>query len=694
MKWQRFVFPFIFFLMLSRQGSTQTPDREGPDPEQLEEMAEKNNAEPVDDSYLTDLEQFARHPLNMNAADEEELIRLHIPDVLQIKNFLLYRKMLGSLLSIYELQSVPGWDVETIRKILPYVTVERNETLYASVKKRWRGGDSDFLIRASRILEKSIGYDNKNKPGASYYAGSPEKIFIRYTYNYKQLLEYGFTGEKDAGESFFRGAQQYGFDFYSFHFFLRNAGLLKSLAIGDFAVNLGQGLIQWQTFSLVKSSQTLGIKRESPCLLPYHSAGEFNFHRGLGISLQKGKWQSTFFISYRKISSNLTTDSTGQELLFTSFQNSGYHRTPAEIADRNSNSQFATGANIRYGVRNFSVGFNLIHFHFGLPLQKRNDLYNLYSLKGKNLNDFSVDYSYTLGNLHLFGEFARDQWLHGASLQGALVSFGAHLDLGFIYRNISPAFQSLYSNAFTENSVPGNEQGLYSGLSVKTGAGIRCDLYYDIFNFPWLKYRVDGPSRGRDFLFQLTIQPDKRWHVTALYKQEEKPLNAIVPNSQTPALVNPVKKKIRIETDITLTRGLQGFSRMEWLLIKTTGALPQQGFLGITGMGFSRRGFSAQSGLCFFETDNYDTRIYSFEPDLLYNFALPDFYGRGLHYYVNLHADLLRSTRQAANHLRLSAWLRWDQTFYTDVSTIGTGLDEIPGNHRSEIKAQVLVQWQ
>ena len=77
-----------------------------------------------------------------------------------------------------------------------------------------------------------------------------KKYFIRYTYNYKQLLSFGFTGEKDAGEPFFRNAQRYGFDFYSFHFFLQQTGIIQSLAIGDFTVNMGQGLIQWQSIFL------------------------------------------------------------------------------------------------------------------------------------------------------------------------------------------------------------------------------------------------------------------------------------------------------------------------------------------------------------------------------------------------------------------------------------------------------------
>ena len=141
--------------------------------------------------------------------------------------------------------------------------------------------------------------------------------------------------------------------FIHFIFFFGMWALYVLWQLGDFTVNMGQGLIQWQTISFTKSSQVLSIKREADCLRPYHSAGEFNFHRGLGITLQKGNWQSTLFISSQKISTNLEPDTAGREDLFSSFQNSGYHRTPAEIADRNNSDQFSAGTNIRYSAKRF-----------------------------------------------------------------------------------------------------------------------------------------------------------------------------------------------------------------------------------------------------------------------------------------------------------------------------------------------------
>ena len=319
-----FLVCLLFYTSINAQ-SNEMPEYRA---EQMEVMAERTETIPKDDSYDLVLDYFSRHPLNINSADEEELNRLQILEVLQVKNFISYRKLLGSLISIHELQAVPGWDLETIRRILPYIVVSRDESIYSAFKQRWRGGESDMLIRASEVIEKSKGYERPVDTGASYYEGSPQNIFIRYTYNYKQLLAFGFTGEKDAGEPFFRGAQRYGFDFYSFHFFMRKTGLIHALAIGDFTVNMGQGLIQWQAFSFTKTSQVISIKRESEFLTPYHSAGEFNFHRGLGITLQRKNWETSFFISAQKISTNLVTDTAGRDDLFSSFENSGYHRTP------------------------------------------------------------------------------------------------------------------------------------------------------------------------------------------------------------------------------------------------------------------------------------------------------------------------------------------------------------------------------
>src|SRR6478735_8581459 len=85
--------------------------------EQLDKVAENAQEEIEDDGWLDDLQEFKKHPLSVNSADAEELKQLRILSDLQIDHLISYRKLFGKLLHIYELQAVPGWNVELIRKL-------------------------------------------------------------------------------------------------------------------------------------------------------------------------------------------------------------------------------------------------------------------------------------------------------------------------------------------------------------------------------------------------------------------------------------------------------------------------------------------------------------------------------------------------------------------------------------------------
>jgi hypothetical protein len=80
--------------------------------------------ETEDDTYLQQLNFLQNEPLNLNMATKDQLQLFYFLTELQIENFIRYRNLLGNLISIYELQSVPGWDIQTIYKIRPFVTVE------------------------------------------------------------------------------------------------------------------------------------------------------------------------------------------------------------------------------------------------------------------------------------------------------------------------------------------------------------------------------------------------------------------------------------------------------------------------------------------------------------------------------------------------------------------------------------------
>jgi hypothetical protein len=107
----------------------------------------------------------------------------------------------------------------------------------------------------------------------------------------------------------------------------------------------------------------------------------------------------------------------------------------------------------------------------------------------------------------------------------------------------------------------------------------------------------------------------------------------------------------------------------------------ESGFLTFMDLIFKpmMENYSGVLRLQYFETDSYDSRIYAYENDVLYSYSIPAFADKGFRYYLTVNYDLNK---------KISLWLRWAQTIYRNRNFIGSGLDEIEGNKRSELKLQ------
>lgn len=656
--------------------------------QQLENITENNeDVETEDDSYLQLMRQALKTQLNINEVDADELRELRLLTPLQIQQLLLYRTLIGKLIDIYELQAIPGWDVQTIRKIKPYITVSLQANILTTVINRFSQGEHSLLVRTSQILEKSKGYLLDSSAATNYYPGSPQRLLLRYKYVYKNLLQFGVVGEKDAGEQFFKGNQKQGFDFYSFHLFIRKAGIIRLLAIGDFTVNMGQGLTQWQSLAFKKSADVINIKREGDILRPYNSAGEINFHRGVGVSLGERQWRLTVFSSYRKIDANFVSDTLqNQDDFVSSFQTSGFHRTKSETDDKGVQQQLAFGGNLLYRSNKFHFGVNGIQYRFKFPLIKSADPYNAYALSGRGFGNYSFDYSYTFKNIHFFGEAAFTSSSGKAFVTGIIASVSSIADLSLLYRNISRSYQSLYTSAFTESTYPTNEKGFYAGLSIRPSMVLRIDMYADVYKFPWLRYRVDAPSHGSDYLFQLTYKPNRQLEIYSRFRFESKAINVNPGNLQLSSVLQQPRKNWRTQVSYRVNNRVLIRNRTEIVWFDKTGVSAEHGFLGFFDFFYKPplNPLAVNLRLQYFETDGYNSRLYAYENDVLYSYSVPVYYDKGYRYYINVNYDFGK---------KLTVWLRWAQTIYRDQTLIGSGLDEIKGNRRSEFKLQALYKF-
>ena len=655
--------------------------------QQLENITENNeDLETEDDSYQQQLIQYGKTPLNINAATADNLRSLRYLSPLQIESFLTYRNLLGKILSLYELQAVPQWDVETIKKVMPYVFAGPSTNVTEDLRSRFLGGDKTLLFRATQILERSRGYIQQGSPTSSFYQGSPQRLFLRYKYNYKNLLQYGFAAEKDAGEAFFNGRQNKGFDFYSAHFYARNLGKIKNLALGDFTVNMGQGLVQWMSLAFKKGPDITNIKRQTAIIRPYNSAGEINFHRGAAITIGKRNWEFTTFGSYRKIDANFSPADTLQNVeedFVSSLQTSGLHRTKNENDDKNIQTQLAFGGNVNLKIKKLQWGLNAIRYQFALPIKREPQPYNAFSISGKNFGNYSTDYSYTFKNLHFFGEAAISSTRYPAFINGLLVSVANNVDMSFVYRNISKGYQSLYTSAFTESTFPTNERGLYAGISIKPTIAWKIDAYAYNYRKPFIRFRVNAPSNGNDYFVQLTYKPDRILEIYTRYKSERKFINYNPDDLTLSPVVAQPRQNWRTQFSYKITPSVTLRSRTDLSWFDKRGEATEKGFLIFADVLFKPmlKPLSGNVRVQYFETDGYNSRLYAYENDLLYSYAIPLFAGKGYRYYLNLNYDVTR---------KISLWLKLAQTFFPDVQSVGSGLDEINGNRRSEVKFQII----
>ena len=96
----------------------------------------------------------------------------------------------------------------------------------------------------------------------------------------------------------------------------------------------------------------------------------------------------------------------------------------------------------------------------------------------------------------------------------------------------------------------------------------------------------------------------------------------------------------------------------------------------------SKLSFSARFAL--FDTDSYNSRIYSYENDVLYYFRIPAYYYQGARSYLTLRYQFKKG---------IDLWLRGSNWVYTNRNTIGTGINEILGPNKAEFRAQLRFQF-
>lgn len=681
------VFIWVFSNFLFSQSHTRDTFRQKPT-NRLEDIIQsyvesREGEGEFDYNTLYDkLDYLQSHPLNIN--DEDEIDDLFLLSPLQIINIKNYIKQHGELISIYELQAVPGLDIQSIKFILPFIKLQANFDQYnVPIAEMMRYGDHQLFFRTGQYLQSQAGYDRTRN---SFYRGNPSRLYFRYKYFYENKLSIGFTAEKDPGEEFFRGSNKQGFDYYSFHFALRNINkIIKDMVVGDYNLSFGQGLIMHSGFGVGKSPWATNIRKADRPIRPYSSVNESNFLRGIASSFKLNKsLDATILFSSRKKDGNIVTDSVDRETLFSSFQESGYHRTASEISDENKLSEYMVGGAIKYKKKDGHIGINALHTFFSKEFQKQNRPYNEFAFRGNNLFQISLDHSLQIRNFHFFGEAAVSNPGTYAFLEGLQLSLDKKMDISFLYRQFDKSYPALFSNSFSENTLANNEKGFYAGLELRPATRWKLSGYWDFWSHPWLRFNVQGPSKGNEQLIRLSYSIRRKMDIYIQFRNKTREENSVIKNPVR-SLADYNKKSWRLNLNYLHSKSIESRSRIEISSYSKSDQTQQHGFMLFQDILYQSISspVSFTSRIAYYNTDSYDSGIYAYENDLLYNFYVPNYNGKGWRYYLNT---------QYTGFRNLSLEARYAITKLIGAESIGSGLDRILGSKRSEVKLQV--RWE
>ena len=649
----------------------------------IESLAE-NLPDDFDLSELQDnLTFYSKHPINLNKTTVEELNHLVFLSPLQISNLFNHIKVNGNLIDVFELQSIEGFDILTLQRIMPFVTLKANDLAEKiTFKNLINLSNNDLVIRYGQLLEKQRGFGDL--PG-SRYLGTPLKLLWRYKYTYSNRISASLVMEKDAGEFLIGGNKQRPFDYQSAHVALNNFGRFKKIVLGDYSLQFGQALTLWSGFGFGKAPDVASIAKKDVGLKAYTSSNEYSFFRGLAATIAISKYiDFTPFISFRNLDASLSLNNEGIEVLSTINQ-TGLHRTPNELKNKNSITQQVYGGVIQYQKNNLSIGAITYNTKFSKNFVTGSQVYRSYNFTGRQLNNLGLNYAYTYQNIYFFGEGGKSINGGFAYLNGALISLSAKVSAAILHRNYARDYHSFFNQATAEASEAFNEKGFYAGININPTKSWNFSLYADYFKFPWLKFRVDAPSNGYEALAQLTFNPTKTFKSFLRYKSEIKQQNTDLDVAIN--YLDQVKKEsYRADVGWKLNKSISLQNRLEVSQFKKGEDKAEFGLMIYQDISYVPllSKFSGNIRLAYFNTPSFNSRIYAYEDDVLYNFSFGMYSGKGYRTYLNLKYKLAK---------RFHVWTRYALFLYQDVATVGSGLDEIRGNKKTDIKIQIRYQF-
>lgn len=638
--------------------------------EEMQEQSGDGSLGPAEDweELLLERQAYKDNPLNLNTAKTEDLRRLQILDEWQIQALLHYRESYGRIVHWNELADfVPGFSTRTAALLQTcfFLGPESDASEASDLLKR---GKHQILARYSRRLKQNKAFRERK------YAGTPDSYYLRYLFNAQNRIRIGFSAQQDAGEPF--GRQ--GFDFYAGYLSLSRIGALQNLVIGTFRADWGFGLHLGSGSGFYGGTQADLMLASGQGVRPFASGAEYGFLQGAAAEFRVGgSWETGLLYSSRKRDGRFhpagDMDSSGIPILdlIASLPQSGYHRTPAEIAGKRSLREQIWAWKIEKDFRSARIGLILSTGTLGGTYNPERKLSNgshrtVSQASAHRESAASLYYQWLIGRLHLYGEASMNFRRDYAFLQGMQWKPSENFALAARYTHYSPTYFVLYgdcplSRPMTDPKEGKQKQRFEWQMLALLPKGLRLEL--------------DGNLGIERKALALPVQT---YSLAGKLAYSRSSLDAYLQFSYGKSLSRQ-GHSFRADFSYLLPLGFFGESRVECRNF-TDGLLLMQDF----GYATPDNRLKIRLRIAVFQTKDYASRIYAYEHDVLYGSSVQALFGKGARIALNTRYEAFRW---------LVLELKYAHTLQDGVQKTGSGDNETEGYLLPEIKIQARVRF-
>ncbi|MDL2227512.1 hypothetical protein LJC30_01300 [Odoribacter sp. OttesenSCG-928-L07] len=593
----------------------------------IENLLENNE----DSGIIDDIEFSNINYIKINSVLDDYILNIPFLSAFQKEQLILYRKEYGNILSIAELMLIDGFSSEMQDLLLNIIdfTPKEDRQKY-KFKDYFKHADYEMIARIGGIYGNETPYISE-KPSEKYY-GSREKFLYKFLYNFEDRLRISLITEKDAGEQFIDKTNK---SLEHLSGFIQWKGKNFSILAGDYYVQFGQGLGVWTGQAFSSGIETISQIKYPSKIKVKTSSDEANYFRG-GAAFYNLKAVSiyTYFSSKKADASLDYNDDLGKDI-FTSLATMGYHRTANEISKKFNLPIINTGLGIGIDIKRFRLFASCNYAKFEHIFYPKENIENIFKYRNNQYLTYTFDFVTCLRRSVIYGEIAIMNNLSAAAIAGITLHTSSLMEIDINLRYLSPKYTNLFFN-----NIFRSKNGEYA-LSIKHIAYINKTFtlynHIDISKPLWFTTNISTLNPIVKISSKLNLNIT-RYVLGSIYYRYTL-TNIKEPDNKITSFQEQSSHNLRAQIEFSPYPFLNLRSRAEFVFInKSKGILLYQD----VSYRFNSK-YSITYRISCFDTDDYSTRIYSYENDVLYAYSSPMYYGQGVSMFLLFNYKIKRA---------------------------------------------------